>query len=282
MVLGHEGVGIIEELGPNTKHLKKGQRVGWGYQTDSCGYCQECITGHETHCAERAIYGETPSTLEQGSYSSHAIWREAYLFPIPDSITDAEAAPLQCGGATVFSALQDIRPNDTIGIVGVGGLGHLAIQFAAKLGCRVVVISGSNSKRDQALQLGAHKFVALKDQDPTILKDWWPLNRLIVTTSMLPAWDVLFPLLAPRALIYPLSVSENNLEIPSLLLIQGEYRIVGSMVATRAVQRDMLAFAALHGIKPVIEEFPMTEEGIKEAMDRLNSGKLRYRAVLLP
>ena len=131
MVLGHEGVGIVESIGPDVKTLKKGDRVGWGYETDSCGQCMECLRGEEIYCAKRVIYGGHP---DQGSFSSHAIWREAFLHPIPDSLSDEEAAPLQCAGATVFSALRGTRAGDTVGVMGVGGLGHLAIQFAAQAG----------------------------------------------------------------------------------------------------------------------------------------------------
>jgi D-arabinose 1-dehydrogenase-like Zn-dependent alcohol dehydrogenase len=280
MVLGHEGVGVVEAVGPEVKYLKKGDRVGWGYETDSCGHCHECITGNEVYCAERAMYAG--ANLDQGSFASGAIWREAFLHRIPDGMTDEDAAPLQCGGATVFTALYGVKPNEVVGVMGVGGLGHLAIQFAAKMGCRVVVFSGTNSKRDQALALGAHKFVALKDADPKELAGLWPLSRLLVTTSAQPAWDTLLPMMAPQSVIYPLSVSPGNLVIPYMPLILNGIRVQGSVVATRSVHREMLDFAATHGVRPVIQTFPMTEAGIKEALERLNQGKIQYRAVLVP
>jgi D-arabinose 1-dehydrogenase-like Zn-dependent alcohol dehydrogenase len=279
MVLGHEGVGIVESVGPDTKYLKKGDRVGWGYETDSCGHCHECISGEEIFCPERAMYSE--ANLDQGSFASGAVWREAFLHPIPDAITDETAAPLQCGGATVFTALYDVKPNEVVGIMGVGGLGHLAIQFAAKMGCRVVVLSGTDSKKAQALELGAHKFVAMKDPDTKELESLWPLSRLLVTTSAQPAWDTLLPMMAPKSRIYPLSVSAGNLVIPYMPLISKGIRVQGSLVATRTVHREMLAFAAVHGVRPVIQTFPMTEEGIKEALDKLDKGKVQYRAVLV-
>ncbi|PGH17996.1 hypothetical protein AJ80_04617 [Polytolypa hystricis UAMH7299] len=282
MVLGHEGVGVVEEVGPNVKYLKKGDRVGWGYETDSCEHCLECLSGEEMVCAQRALYGF--ANPDQGSFASHAIWREAYLHLTPDSIIDEHAAPLQCGGATVFAPLINAKPNETVGVLGVGGLGHLAIQFAAKMGCRVVVLSGSESKKEQAMEFGAHKFIAMKGKTAKdILEDdFWPITRLLVTSSAQPAWDVIVPLLAPRAQIHPLSVSLSNLEFPYMPLLAGRISIHGALVATRAVHRQMLAFAALHGIKPVVETYPMTEEGIKEAIERLEQGKVQYRAVLVP
>lgn len=281
MVLGHEGVGVVQEVSPDVSYLKKGDRVGWGYETDSCGHCLECIRGEETFCPKRALYGN--ASLDQGSFSSHAIWREAFLHAIPDEISDADAAPLQCAGATVFTALNEASSNDTVGILGVGGLGHLAIQFAAKKGCRVVVLSGSDRKKDQATQLGAHRFIAMKDGvKGEQQKDPWLLNKLLVTSAALPDWEAILTMMAPRATIFPLSVAMGNLEVPYMpMLLQG-LRIQGSIVATRTVHREMLAFAALHGIRPVNEEFPMTEEGIAEAMDKLDKGNVTYRAVLVP
>ncbi|KAL4904015.1 hypothetical protein BDW74DRAFT_154978 [Aspergillus multicolor] len=280
MVLGHEGVGIVESLGPNTTHLKKGDRVGWGYETDSCGHCIECLQGSENFCPERHMYAE--KNTDQGSFATHAIWREAFLHLIPEKLSDVAAAPLQCGGATVFAALDGVRATDTVGILGVGGLGHLAIQFAAKMGCRVVVLSSSERKKDEALKLGAHEFIAMKGLSTLTDSISTPLNRLLVTAAVPPSWDLLVPILAPRANIYPITVSPGSLEIPYMTLIGTGVKIIGTMVPARAVHRRMLEFAAFQGVEPLVEEFAMTEEGIKEAMERLERGEVRYRAVLIP
>ncbi len=212
MVLGHEGVGVVEATGPNVKYMKKGDRVGWGYEHDSCGHCHQCLCGAETYCNDRQMYGE--ADLDQGSFAHGAVWREAFLFPIPDGLSDAAAAPLQCGGATVFNALfsYGIKPTETVGIMGVGGLGHLAIQFAAKMGCDVVVLSGSDRKKDEAMKLGAREFIATKDAKE--LKVPRPLDRLLVTTSAQPEWEKIIPILAPGATIHPISIAGGNFEIP--------------------------------------------------------------------
>lgn len=182
IVLGHEGVGVVEQTGPNVKVLKKGDRVGWGYQHNSCGYCDCCLTGREQYCEQREMYAE--ANTDQGSFASHAVWKESFLFRIPDELSDAEAAPLMCGGATVFEALSsyDIKSTDRVGVMGVGGLGHLAIQFAAKKGCDVVVFSGSEGKKNEALQLGAREFVAMKGKKE--LDIGRKLDALLVTTSV--------------------------------------------------------------------------------------------------
>ncbi|KAH7119378.1 chaperonin 10-like protein [Dactylonectria estremocensis] len=279
MVLGHEGAGVVEDLGPHVKYLKRGQRVGWGFETDSCGHCMECLQGHENYCAQRALYGY--ANRDQGSFSTFAIWREAFLHAIPDQISDEDAAPLQCAGATVFTALRDVRPGETVGIMGIGGLGHLAIQFAAKMGCRVVVLSRSESKKPQAVELGAREFITTNRQHSQD-QHREHLSRLLVTSSVQPNWESILSMMAFRSRIYPLSVSTGNLELPYFPIMAKGIRIQGSLVASRAVHREMLAFAALHRIKPVIEKFPMTEEGILEALDKLESGRVQYRAVLIP
>ncbi|KAK3073775.1 hypothetical protein LTR53_004355 [Teratosphaeriaceae sp. CCFEE 6253] len=279
MGLGHEGVGVVEETGPAVKVLKKGDRVGWGYEHDCCGHCEQCLRGNETYCPERAMYGM--ADLDQGSFANGAVWREAFLFKIPDNLPDEAAGPLQCGGATVFNALHmyNANPVETVGVMGVGGLGHLAIQFAAKMGCRVVVLSGSDRKKDEAMKLGAHEFLATKGAKE--LKVAKPLNRLLVTTSALPEWDLVIPILAPGATIHPLSVDDGNFAIPQMPLILNGITIQGSVVASRYIHNRMLQFASLHNIQPVVEKFPMTTKGIEEAMAKLEAGEMRYRGVLI-
>lgn len=279
MVLGHEGVGVVLEVGPTVQHLKKGDRVGWGYVTGSCGYCQHCLQGDDNYCYDRALYGS--ANTDHGSFASHALLREAFLHPLPDSLPDEIAAPLQCAGATVFTTLHDVKPNEKVGVLGIGGLGHLAIQFAAKLGCRVVAISGSDAKKAEALRLGAGEFVSLRERSgKSSEKARWPIDRLIVTASSQPDWSALLPLMAYKSKIYPLSVSSGNFEIPYMPLIVNGIAVQGSMVASRAVHRKMLEFAADHGVRPQIETFEMTEHGIKKAVERLESGELHFRAVL--
>lgn len=280
MALGHEGAGVVEDVGPSVKDLKKGDRVGWGYEHNSCGRCEQCLTGRETYCPEREMYGE--ANLDQGSFASHAVWHEAFLYKIPDALSDAEAAPLMCGGATVFNALYShgIKPTDRVGIIGVGGLGHLAIQFAARMGCDVVVFSGSDSKEEEAKKLGAKDFVAMKGKDKLSLDR--KVDALLVTASVSPDWKLILPILAPNAIIFPLTVAPGDFAIPHMQMVVQGLRIQGSVVAARAVHRKMLAFAALHEIKPIIMEFPLNVEGIEDAMQTLRDGKMRYRGVLKP
>lgn len=185
IVLGHEGVGVVEETGPNVQDLRPGDRVGWGYQHNSCQACKPCLSGDEIYCPDREIYGE--SNLDQGAFATHAIWNESFLLRLPDNLSSSDAAPLMCAGATVFAALKDAGPSrgDRVGIIGMGGLGHLAVQFAAKQGRAVVVFSRDASKKQEALDLGAHEFCVVGETAHEA-EDFEPLSLLLVTTSYLP------------------------------------------------------------------------------------------------
>ncbi|KAL4912995.1 chaperonin 10-like protein [Aspergillus aurantiobrunneus] len=280
MVLGHEGVGNVEDTGPDVQELKKGDRVGWGYEHDCCGRCNHCLSGWETFCPDRKMYGQ--ADLDQGSFATHAVWREAFLFRVPDALSNEAAAPLMCGGSTVFNAMvvAGVKPTDTVGILGIGGLGHLAIQFASKMGCHVVVFSGTDSKRDEATQLGADEFHATKGATELKLHSARKLSHLIVSTSALPDWRLYLGVLDARATISPLTVSDKPFTFPHTDLVVRGLRVQGGIVATRQVHRDMLQFAAFHGIKPMVVRYPMSEQGIRDCLRTLEEGKMRYRGVL--
>ena len=279
MALGHEGTGVVDSVGPGVKDLKKGDRVGWGYEHDCCGRCRYCLTGWETLCRERQMYGA--ADLDQGSFGSHAVWREAFLFKIPDNVTNEDAGPLMCGGSTVWNALHvsQVRPTARVGIVGIGGLGHLAIQFAAKMGCQVVVFSGTDSKKDEAMKLGASEFYATKGvKELNVSK---PIDNLLVTTSSQPDWNLYLNIMSPGGVISPMSVDANDLKIPYMPLVVNGLRVQGGIVSSRQVHRDMLEFAGQHQIKPVNMTFPMTLEGVNQSLKTLEEGKMRYRGVLV-
>jgi len=278
MVLGHEGVGTVQQVGAEVTTFKVGDRAGWGYLHNCCMHCDQCLSGNEMLCPERAMYGE--ADLDQGGFASHAVWKAAFLFHIPDSIPSAAAAPLMCGGSTVFNILYTyVRSTDRVGIVGVGGLGHLAIQFASKMGCDVIVFSSTESKREEAMKLGATEFHAIKGVKKLDIGRL--VNHLIITTSFLPDWNLLLPVLEPRGIVYPTTVSEKDLVLPYVPFLHRGIRVQGNLPCSRGTHVKMLRFAALHGIQPIIEEFPMSVKGIEDAMVRLNQGKMRYRAVIV-
>ncbi|KAF8558173.1 GroES-like protein [Imleria badia] len=278
MVLGHEGVGIVEKVGTEVDTFKAGDRAGWGYLHNCCMHCDQCLSGNEMFCVQRAMYGD--ANLDQGAFASHAVWKAPFLFHIPDSIPSAAAAPLMCAGSTVFNPLYTyVHSTDRVGVVGIGGLGHLAIQFASKMGCEVVAFSSSDNKKEEAKKLGATEFYATKGV--TKLEIGRRVDHLIITTASLPDWNLLLPVVEPRGSIYPLTVSEQDLVLPAMAVLGAGLRIQGGLPCPRGSHVKMLRFAALHGIQPVIEEFPMSVDGIEQAMAKLEKGKIRYRAVMV-
>ena len=183
IALGHEGIGTVQEVGSAVTQLKIGDRVGGGYHRGSCGHCRYCLNGQDIWCYERVIFGE--GDYDNGTFSPFYIGRETYIHKIPDSIPSEFAAPLQCAGATVYSALVGItKPAQRVGIIGIGGLGHLAIQFASKLGASVVVFSHSANKEAEARSFGAEEFYSLDD----ISKMETPVDVLILTANRYPDW----------------------------------------------------------------------------------------------
>ncbi|KAJ4479030.1 chaperonin 10-like protein [Lentinula aciculospora] len=282
MVLGHEAVGIISAIGSSCTSFKPGDRVGWGYEHYSCGTCIPCLTNEECHCLNAGYYGA--SDFDQGSFSNIGVWKEKWVFRIPEGIKSEDAAPLMCGGASCFSPLIEYcRPIDRVGIVGMGGLGHLAVQFATKMGCEVVVFSRSESKRTDALALGASAFYntrGVPDSDFSTLGITKPIDRLIVTTASLVDISMFYPVLARKAAIIPLTATKETLSVPYYDTLFNGVKIIPSMLATRFMQTKMLEFAERHNIRPIIEKFPMTEAGIGAAIEKLKNGDIRYRAVL--
>ncbi|MCJ1267812.1 hypothetical protein MMC22_007698 [Lobaria immixta] len=263
--LGHEGAGIVTDVGTATKHLKVGDRVG-------AGYIYGCITGFHQYCDEAKNFAF--SELDQGTLGNFAIRDEGEAYKIPDAIESKYAGPLMCAGPTVYQALlnANLEPNATVGIVGVGGLGHLAVQFAKAMGYTVVVYSQTDSKRDDAFKLGADEFYTTKGVEKLVLPGLAEskregVNALIFTTSEVPDLNPYLHVLAKQAWIIALTVQLTDVVIPS------------GAVSSRQNAHHLLDFCAKKGIRPWIEEFPLNERGLNEAFDRLESGKMRYRAV---
>ncbi|KAJ7497660.1 chaperonin 10-like protein [Mycena latifolia] len=279
IALGHEGVGTVQQIGGEVKGFKVGDVVGWGYTHKTCGTCDQCLLGQDQYCQNREYYGV--HNLHQGSFGSHAIWDASFLFHVPEALAPEHAAPLMCGGATVFNVIEtyNIRPTDRVGIIGIGGLGHLAVQFLAKMGSTVIVLSSTDAKREEALKLGATEFYPTKGVKE--LKIGKPLDHLLATTNSLPDWNLFLDIMKPTGTIYPLTISTNNFDIPTFPVVVKGLNIQGSAVAARSVHKRMLDFAARHGVKPMIERFPMTKRGVEEGMAKLRDGKMRYRGVLV-
>ncbi|EXJ63220.1 hypothetical protein A1O7_03667 [Cladophialophora yegresii CBS 114405] len=281
--LGHEGVGIIKEVGSLVElisDLRVGDRVGMGVSTLTLlrGPCAP-TSGQHFKCQNSEQFGT--ANLDQGCFGSGVAWDVTALFKIPDEISSESAGPLMCGGATVWGPLYEhgFKAGDRIGIIGIGGLGHLAIQMASKMGMEAVVFSGTQSKKEEAFQLGASEFYATKGV--TKLQGVQLVDGLLITTSVLPDLALYLPILAPFAKIFPLTISMDKIPVPALPFVLYGYSIIGSGGAHPQSIKAMLRFCAKHDIKPVIEKFPMTKQGVNEAMKKLEEGKVRYRGVLV-
>ncbi|KIY61517.1 GroES-like protein [Cylindrobasidium torrendii FP15055 ss-10] len=280
--LGHEGIGIVSDVGVSVSRVCVGDRIGWGFIHSTCGRCKFCITGRDQYCTDMRDYFN--SNQDQGSLGEIAILKEDWLFKIPEGLSSEHAAPLMCAGATVFTPLlEHCKPTDRVGIVGVGGLGHLAIQLASRMGCDVVVFSGSCSKRKEAMAMGASEFHATAGtNDFSQLNMSAPVDRLIVTTASLPDWEQYFKVLAANATIIPITAAFGlKMEFPFMQFLMKGYHVVGSIIAGRAVHEAMLEFCARNKVFPIIEKFPLTQEGVADAVRKLQEGKMRYRGVLL-
>ncbi|KAL1847443.1 hypothetical protein Plec18167_005166 [Paecilomyces lecythidis] len=281
VVLGHEGIGIIEEIGTGVTRFKIGDRVGYGPINSTCGLCEFCCTGRDSYCPEIRTYSlHDFDTL--GSLRSHAVRKQQWLFHIPDSLSSADAAPLMCGGGTVWTALiEQCKPYERIGIIGIGGLGHLAIQYASKIGADVVVFSSTEDKREEALKLGASEFYATKGiTDLSTLPIQKPVDRLLVTSSAKTDIGSYYAVLSRTGTVVPLGINLGDLTVPWFPTVLYAHKIIGSCVCSHFLQDKAIDFAARNKIHPITEEFPMTVEGITECAEKLASAKMRYRGVL--
>jgi len=227
-------------------------------------------------------YGQT--TFNQGSFSTGAVWDGRFVYKIPENMSSETAAPMMCGGWTVWNALTgyNLKPTDHVGIVGIGGLGHLAIQFANKLGCEVTAFSSTESKQQEALTLGAHHFIKTKDVEE--LKVPRPIDHLFICANSHIDWNLFTPILAGRATVYPLQIPEDMNEpfsVPHMPFLMKSINITYSTNGQHSAYERMLSFAALHDIKPMVETFSLTTEGIEKGMEMIQTGKVRYRGVLV-
>jgi D-arabinose 1-dehydrogenase-like Zn-dependent alcohol dehydrogenase len=184
LALGHEGVGIVEAIGFDVTQFKVGDRAGGGFHRNSCGHCIYCLSGRDILCYDRVIFGE--GDFDNGTFGQYYVGKETYLHRIPDSMLSEDAAPLHCAGATVYSALKyTVKPSSRVGIIGIGGLGHIAIQIAAKMGADVVALSTSASKEKEARDFGATEFVLLNEIENVKA----PVDVLVLTGAKYPDWD---------------------------------------------------------------------------------------------
>ncbi|HEY4000476.1 MAG TPA: NAD(P)-dependent alcohol dehydrogenase [Candidatus Xenobia bacterium] len=275
IVPGHEVVGIVEAVGPEVQDLRVGDRVGIGWQAGSCGHCEWCRAGEEQLCAQ-----EEPTIAGRyGGWASTIRVDGRFAILLPEAIESHLAGPLMCAGVTVFAPPRHngVQPGMRVAVIGVGGLGHLAVQFLAKMGCEVTAITSSHDKDDEARRLGASRVLATR-QPAEIAGAANSLDFILSTVAADLPWNDFINCLRPKGTLCFVGVAPNEIHAPVFSLIQREKRMVGGRAGSPADIRAMLAFAAQQGIRPQVERFPVAQ--VNEAMERMRTGKVRYRAVL--
>ncbi|MBA4143758.1 MAG: NAD(P)-dependent alcohol dehydrogenase [Nitrosospira sp.] len=272
---GHEAVGQIVAAGNQVKGLRIGQLVGIGWNVNSCMHCRECMTGNNNLCFE-----VTPTIVgHHGGFAERLRSHWAWAIPLPDTLDISSAGPLLCGGITVFAPLviHGVKPTDRVGVVGIGGLGHLALQFANAWGCEVTAFSSTASKSQEARKFGAHHVASSRDS-AEILKAANSLDFLLVTVNMALDWTSLLKTLRPNGRMHLVGAVLEPIPISAFDLIPGQKKISGSPTGSPAAMSSMLEFSARHGIAPQVEHFPLSKAN--DAIAHLASGKARYRVVL--
>lgn len=277
-VPGHEVAGIIDALGAGVTGWTEGQRVGVGWHGGYCGHCDPCRRGVLFACE---VAAQVAGVNYDGGYADYMIARAEALALIPDELSAVEAGPLMCAGITTFNSLRNsgAHPGDLVAILGIGGLGHLAVQFAAKMGFRTVAIARGRDKAPLARQLGAHHYIDSQAQDAAAeLLKLGGAAVILATVTNGKAMSAVLGGLGVNGKLIVLGAADEPLEVPSLLLITGRRSVMGWYSGTSIDSQDTLRFSVLTGVRSMIEVFPL--EHVTEAYERMMSGKARFRVVL--
>ena len=275
VVPGHEVVGKIVAVGDAVKNLKIGQQVGLGWFSDSCMTCEWCLSGDHNLCqdSEQTIIGR------YGGFADKVRAHENWVFSLPEGLNPETAGPLFCGGITVFNPIVQlqIKSTDRVAVLGIGGLGHMALQFLNAWGCEVTAFSGSSDKEAEAKRLGAHHFI--NSRDPEALKGLENSFDVILSTVNADLdWEGYLSALRPRGRLHFLGVPPNPIATSMFSLLFGQKSLSASPVGSPGVTAQMLEFIARKQLEPMVEFYSFDQ--INEAMDRLREGKPRYRIVL--
>jgi len=274
---GHEIAGVIEAIGADVVEWRVGQRVGVGWFGGNCGHCEPCRRGWLIDCRHLRI----PGISYDGGYAEAAVAPASALAAIPDELGDAEAAPLLCAGVTTFNALRrsGAMPGNVVAILGIGGLGHLGVQFANKLGFRTVAIARGGDKKALARKLGAHHFIDNATEDvAAALNHLGGARAVLATVTSAKAMTPVIDGLAVRGRLIVIGVDPEPIEVTPPQLISASRRIVGHAAGAPIDSQDTLAFSALSGVRPMIETLPLARA--PEAYARMMRGDARFRMVL--
>jgi len=275
LVPGHEIIGSIVAAGSEVQGMKIGQRVGVGWQSGSCMRCRWCQCGQENLCND-----SKPTCVgRHGGFADFMRTDSAFAFPIPDKMNSETAAPLLCAGITVYSPMKHyaLKPAQKVGIIGIGGLGHIALQFARAMGCEVTAFSSSRSKEEEAKAFGAHHFVSSQEKK-AMRASAGSLDFILSTVTAPLDWISFINILNKNGRLCFVGGTVGNLEFPAGMLVMGQKSVCGSVIGGRATINEMLDFAARHDIRAKTEALPL--EGVNKAIEKIRKNEARYRMVL--
>ena len=272
---GHEAVGEIVAAGDNVKGLQIGDQVGLGWNASTCGHCRHCLSGYQINCPNLigTIVGR------HGGFADRVRCNWDWAVKLPENLDLSKAGPLFCGGITVFNPFVqlDIKPTDKVGVIGIGGLGHLALQFADKWGCEVTAFTSDLSKADELKSLGAD-FVVNSRDSAELAQVAGKFDLILSTVNVSLDWTSYFNALAPKGKLHIVGATLEPIPVISFQLIMAQRSVSGTATGSPNVVAKMLEFCARHGIETVTENYKMSQ--INEAFERLESGGARYRIVL--
>src|SRR5882724_9572193 len=276
-VPGHEVIGVVDGVGEGVKPWKTGQRVGVGWHGGNCGYCDNCRRGEFFACTVALL---TTGISFDGGYGEYMVAPAQALALVPDELSSVEGAPLMCAGVTTFNALRNsgARGGDVVAVLGLGGLGHLGVQYAAKMGFKTVGIARGQDKEPLARKLGAHHYIDSQTQDPAAELQKLGVAKVILAT--VTNGDAMSAVQGGLALNGTLLVvgAPQSIQITPFILISGRRSIKGWYSGTAADSQDAMRFSALTGVRSMNEVYPLEKES--EAYERMMSGKARFRVVL--
>lgn len=272
---GHEIIGQVHAVGAEVRSVQVGQRVGLGWQSNSCGQCEWCIQGQENLCP----LAEATCVRRHGGYADRVRANARFVVPMPNGLDSEQAAPLLCGGITVYNPLRshNINPSCRVGVIGIGGLGHLAIQFARVFGAEVTAFSTSAEKEDEARTLGAHQFVNTRESR-ALKSVSGKLDFVLSTVNADQDWNIYMQTLRPHGTLCFVGIPPSAVTVQAFPLISGIRTITGNPTGSPHRIREMLDVAARHGVKALTQCFPMAK--VNEALEKVKKNKVRYRAVL--
>jgi uncharacterized zinc-type alcohol dehydrogenase-like protein len=272
---GHEIVGTVIAVGQDVRNLTVGQRAGVGWQSDSCGICEWCRSGNEHMCAQ----AQPTCVGRNGGFADRIRVNWRFAVPLPENLDSESAAPLLCAGITVYAPLRNygVRPSSRVGIIGIGGLGHIGIQFARAFGAEVTAFSSSKDKEIEAIELGAHRFVNTRDAG-ALKKVAGSFDLLLSTVNAEQDWSAYLQALRPNGVLCMLGAPPSAMQLQIPILIGGQRTVSGSSTGSPKDLYEMLDVAARHGVKAITESFDMAKAN--EAVARVKKNQVRYRAVL--